>query len=335
MLYMNHEKDQILPFHYPRTWLFVDDQERFLSSIGLALPRTRPYEFSSSPAEALARITRESKFSNQLASVNLSWSGGEQTQPIVAWNFIELLLKKNRFAELSVVVSDYAMPGLNGIEVLEKVDDSNVVRILLTGVADEQIALDAFNEGKIDRFVMNNDPRAWELVTEYAEELELQRQIQLQATNLELLRKDHPHVFANKAFSRFFFDFREKMGCVEYFFSDDPLGFYCVDGEGSPLLLVMIERDTFESRLDELSVIDRPSKVTRDLANRERFHCLFERPEISGVDFDRELNSVDVFPVPDCEGLFYGVHVTPPMMIDFDQNYRGFFDSLEEGEERM
>ncbi len=332
---MKHEKDQILPFHYPRTWLFVDDQERFLSSIGLALSRTRPYEFSSSPAEALARITRESKFSNQLASVNSSWSGGEQAQPIDAWNFTELLLKKNRYAELSVVVCDYAMPGLNGIEVLEKVDDWSVVKILLTGVADEQIALDAFNDGIIDRFVMKNDPRAWHLVTEYAEELELQRQIQLQATNLDLLRKDHPQVFANRAFSRFFFDFREKMACVEYFFSDDPFGFYCVDREGFPLLLVVIERDTFESRLDELRVIDSPSKVTRDLANRERFHCLFERPEVSDVNFDWELNSVEVFPVPGCEGLFFGVHETPPMMIDFDQNCRGFFDSLEEGEGRM
>lgn len=332
---MKHEKELILPFHYPRTWFFVDDQERFLSSIGLALPRTRPYEFSSSPAEALARITGESKFSYQLASVNSSWSGGEQAQPIDAGNFTELLLKKSRYAELSVVVCDYAMPGLNGIEVLEKVDDPGVVRILLTGVADEQIALDAFNDGIIDRFVMKNDPRAWELVTEYAEELELQRQIQLQASNLELLRANHPHIFANQAFSRFFFDFREKMGCVEYFFSDDPFGFYCVDREGLPLLLVMIERDNFESRLDELRVVDSPSKIIGDLANRERFHCLFERPEISDVDFDWELNSVDVFPVPGCEGLYYGVHVTPPMMIDFDQNYRGFFDPLEEGEGRL
>ena len=97
----------------------------------------------------------------------------------------------------------------------------------------------------------------------------------------------------------------------------------------------MIERDSFESRLDELRFIDSPSKVIRDLANREKFHCLFERPEIIGVDFDWELNSVDVFPVPGCEGLFYGVHITPPMMIDFDQNYRGFFDPLEEGEGRL
>lgn len=301
-------------------------------SIGLALPRTRPYEFSSSPAEALARITGERKFSNKQASGNSSWSGGEQTQSIDAESFTELLLDKNRFAELSVVVCDYAMPGINGIEVLEKVDDPSVAKILLTGVADEQVALDAFNSGVIDRFVMKNDPRAWELVTEYAEELELGRQSQLQATNIEVLRTDHPQVFANPAFSRFFIELREKMDCVEYYFSFDPCGFYCVNRRGMPFLLVTIERDGFESKLDELQAIDSPPEIIRDLANRERIHCLFERPEIGEVDFDWELNSVDVFPVPGCEGLFCGVHETPPMMIDFDQSYRGFLDVLEEAE---
>jgi len=55
----------------------------------------------------------------------------------------------------AVIVSDYSMPELNGIEFLSQVMVLNPdsVRIMLTGHADQRIAIDAVNEGNIFRFL--------------------------------------------------------------------------------------------------------------------------------------------------------------------------------------
>jgi len=58
--------------------------------------------------------------------------------------------------DLAVIVSDYHMPGMNGIELLEKVRENSpdLTRILLTGAADLEMALDAVNRGNIFRFLL-------------------------------------------------------------------------------------------------------------------------------------------------------------------------------------
>lgn len=55
----------------------------------------------------------------------------------------------------AVVVTDYNMPGLNGSQLLELIAefDEDIVRIMLTGQADQQTAVEAINRGRIFRFL--------------------------------------------------------------------------------------------------------------------------------------------------------------------------------------
>lgn len=57
--------------------------------------------------------------------------------------------------EYSIVISDYKMPGMNGVDFLAQVMKScpDTVRILLTGFADLNVALDAVNDGNIFRML--------------------------------------------------------------------------------------------------------------------------------------------------------------------------------------
>jgi DNA-binding NtrC family response regulator len=57
--------------------------------------------------------------------------------------------------EIAVVISDYKMPGDNGIDFLERVrmQYSDIVRIIMTGYAEVQVAIDAINRAGVFRFL--------------------------------------------------------------------------------------------------------------------------------------------------------------------------------------
>lgn len=65
---------------------------------------------------------------------------------------LKLMEQNGPFA---VVVSDFKMPGMNGVEFLTKAQEinPNTIRVMLTGQANENTAAKAINEGKIFRFL--------------------------------------------------------------------------------------------------------------------------------------------------------------------------------------
>lgn len=58
--------------------------------------------------------------------------------------------------EISVIISDYSMPGMNGVELLSRVKERSpdTLKILMTAHTDLRIAVDAINEGEVFRFLM-------------------------------------------------------------------------------------------------------------------------------------------------------------------------------------
>jgi response regulator RpfG family c-di-GMP phosphodiesterase len=67
----------------------------------------------------------------------------------------DALVCLKKFGPYSVIVSDMGMPGMDGLELLEKVrvQFPDVIRVMLTGNADQQTAVDAVNRGQIFRFI--------------------------------------------------------------------------------------------------------------------------------------------------------------------------------------
>ena len=70
---------------------------------------------------------------------------------ISAADALELLTKK----EYAVVVTDQRMPGMTGVELLEKTVDlyPQLIRIIVTGYTDNQSLIDAINMGRIYKYI--------------------------------------------------------------------------------------------------------------------------------------------------------------------------------------
>ncbi|MEO8464027.1 MAG: HD domain-containing phosphohydrolase [Gammaproteobacteria bacterium] len=87
----------------------------------------------------------------------------------------------------AVLVSDMRMPGMNGIELLAEAKKAapDTVRVMLTGNADQQTAIDAVNKGEIFRFLSKpTDPAVLRSVLELGV-----RQHQLITAEKELLER--------------------------------------------------------------------------------------------------------------------------------------------------
>lgn len=129
--------------------LFVDDEENVLQSMKRQLRKRFPMQTALSGDEAL-RVLKE----------------------------------KGPFA---VIVSDMRMPGMNGVELLSRVKNlyPDTVRIMLTGNADQETAMEAVNDGQIFRFLTKPCSMAT-LVPALAL---AQRQYRLLTAEKELLQK--------------------------------------------------------------------------------------------------------------------------------------------------
>lgn len=87
----------------------------------------------------------------------------------------------------AVIISDMKMPGMDGIQLLSKVkkESPETVRIMLTGYADQETAINAVNEGNIFRFLTKPCPSILLVKTIEAGI----KQYQLVMAERELLRK--------------------------------------------------------------------------------------------------------------------------------------------------
>lgn len=141
-------------FQRPGGVLFLDDDPDYLDMLGMVVPAQTQVELYSRPAGFLARMQSEPAHWEADAALQLQmidrWRQGQALIPQVLRYWAS---RPERYHLAQVCVVDYAMPGTDGLTVLNTLLDWPGSRVLLTGQADEQIAIQAFNNGLIDQFV--------------------------------------------------------------------------------------------------------------------------------------------------------------------------------------
>ncbi|GMU58424.1 MAG: hypothetical protein AMXMBFR34_01870 [Myxococcaceae bacterium] len=92
----------------------------------------------------------------------------------------EEALAKMKAHSFDLVISDHLMPEMTGLDFLKRVRDRypDAVRIILTGHADMQTAIDAINQGEIYRFLTKpwDDLELKVCITLAFEKLDLERE---------------------------------------------------------------------------------------------------------------------------------------------------------------
>jgi len=159
-------------FHRPGTVVFLDDDPDYLEMLALVLPRHWHLRLFLRPAECIAHLLQEPPFWeadawNQQQLVEL-WREGKPLIPQVLAYWSRYT---ERYALSRVCVVDFSMPGMDGLQALAELGDWPGSRVLLTGQADEQVAVRAFNRGLIDQFIPKQTPDISRRLVEAVERL--------------------------------------------------------------------------------------------------------------------------------------------------------------------
>ncbi|TFY98949.1 response regulator [Ramlibacter humi] len=141
-------------FNRPGTIVFLDDDPDYLEMLSLMVPRKWYARLFTQPRECIAALQSEVPFweadawtQQQLVD---QWRAGKPLVPQILdyWS-----RQTERFALTRLFVVDFSMPGMDGLQVLGELIDWPGARVLLTGQADDQVAINAFNAGLIEQFV--------------------------------------------------------------------------------------------------------------------------------------------------------------------------------------
>lgn len=160
-------------YFYPTTLTCIDDDLSFLKSLKALLEEQNPVQDFFSPFDAAAFLDHLTK-----SGSDTEYSKIESIDAIhidVHLQRIQnLIYDASRFKQVSILIVDYFMPGIDGLSFCRKFKDSPYQKIMLTGEADQDLAISAFNEGSINQFIMKGDGNAIDKILALVQKMQLQ-----------------------------------------------------------------------------------------------------------------------------------------------------------------
>jgi len=257
--------------YFPSTVLFIDDSRDFLLNFVLQLDEGLAYRMFDSPFEALDCIH------NKIGELEMFHQDDLHGSQIVLPNSSIIhreIYNPRRFEEISVVIVDYAMPGIDGIEFCRKINDTNIKKILLTGKADEKTAIDAFNEGLIDRFIQKNDPYVAELITKSIDELQIHYFQAISEKITQLLSVPVPNCLYDKKFAEFFRQLCQNKRIVEYYLADNSGSFLLLDDDANVSFLMVRNQEDLTLSVNLAREKGASADILQQIAAGEKIPCL-------------------------------------------------------------
>ena len=183
-----------------------------------------------------------------------------------------------RFNRLSVVIVDYSMPTLNGLQFCEKIRDPHIGKVLLTGVADEKMAVEAFNAGIIDRFIAKSHPRATDHISQFSREMQ-HSYFRSQSDQMRrTLSLTGPLFLDDPALTQWVQRLMLRKNFCEYYMVSNPPGLVMVTASGHIGQLLVLSAAQCDAQTQFAEQHGAPADVIAKLAKRTHIGFFLEDP---------------------------------------------------------
>lgn len=261
----------ILPFYHPTTMVCVDDNAQFLASLSLQFDPQRAYLLYDSPFDALRTINAEAQATSFVdAGLCMTRSQLEHMQTLTNMSLVEQEISNiNRFKKVSVVVVDYDMAGMDGLALCSQINHPMIQKVLLTGVADEKVAVRAFNAGLIDQYIPKSSPTMAEQLNDAINALQY-RYFTLLSESFTFDPMFQVCAFLQQPGFRVFLQkLCRTHNFVEYYFCTDPYGFLLATDTGRLARLVVMPQSELNGHYDVVRDQGAPEALQSALGSRQ------------------------------------------------------------------
>jgi len=258
-------------FYFRPTICWIDDDPLFLDAIKFRFSKNHNCLTFTQPEKAIDFIkTNSSPLANLMFKRELTESeifGIQDHYPIdvLLGNIKQIADLPNKENEIALLVTDYNMPQINGLEVCSQLNDTNIKKILLTGDASHEKAVEAFNKGLINKYI-KKDQHLSSLLQTSIEDLIYEFFCFKTADLLSSIEASRPSLFSDEHFIRHFRQWLRQNDIIE-FYALSKQGFLAKNNTGKIFYFVtMTDKDKNEFiRMHDESFIENSSLMKKFL----------------------------------------------------------------------
>lgn len=271
-------KQAIPSFSFPTTVLMIDDNVEFLKSVAIGLPaETATYNFYSDPRTAL-KLINEKYESSPLTSGMFNLLDEEEfehkTLDINVRDIYRIMYNRSRFQQISTVVVDYHMPGMDGIEFCRSIKNPNIQKVLLTSIVDEQKAIEVLNEGLIDTFIRKQSQNIMQQLGQAISQAQTRYFSKLSQIVQEVIRfSPEDSALSDPAFMELFHRICRDFSAVEYYMTEFLGSFVFLDANGNHYGLFTRVKDQLDFYCESKEAESSPEEVLNALRSGEQILC--------------------------------------------------------------
>ncbi len=264
--------------YFPTKVIIIDDNPDFSDHLLLAFGADFQCDAFTSPKEALAYLKQQGDAVKALFAKHISMSPDQTSLSSlsidvdVASVCREIYSQAVRFDRPVVLIVDYSMPEMNGLEFCQQLSDLPYQKIILTGEADNDFAVDAFNQTNIQRFVKKEDYNCFEKLTDYVQELNIEYFTQLSQSMFDMLGANEPNrksLLCSEAFIDLFNRIIAKHNIVEFYLIDNSGSYLLLDSKGNRFELIVRTEEDMRS-FQELAEDEGLHAMAESIANRKK-----------------------------------------------------------------
>lgn len=269
-----------LPFFYhPTTVLLVNDDRNYLGQLQPLLSRN-PSKFIIEPIHQKALQIAYQNMNIQVSIHNcFNYLEEEELETyrmaVNVSNIHKMIYNEARFDQISTVIIDYNMPGMNGLEFCKKIQNTPIRKILLIEKDDEAIAIEAFNKGLIDACVRKHQDNFSTMIGETLEKCQesyftdFSKRIETVFDPEE--QKKSP--FRSEKFKNYFKNLIQTQKIKEFYLLERTGSFLCIDEEGNHGVLEVKLKESSALFLDSQEAATAGPEILKSLKEGTHILC--------------------------------------------------------------
>ena len=252
----------------------VDDDPDFLDGISLMLDKNTSYKLFQSASEALDYANQSHKQVSLQERCYSNYKTGPQDSDSLSHvdigRLYEEIYNGDRFQTSSTVVVDYSMPEMNGLEFLMELKNPFIKKVLLTGQADTELAIKAFNKQLTDQYIDKHDPRLKQVLNSTISVFSEQYfRSSYKLITDPIIASHHDTFLTDAKFQEYFYDLRLKTQCIEYYMIDHPhTGYLMVDRKGRKRGLIVYREEALSEHIADLKQWRAPAKLINEVIQK-------------------------------------------------------------------